>query len=98
MAKLMLVVVIALQIYYIIALVLGFFAYREFKQMLFDARGGAAMMGLPRMNERQRQEGGEKQPWYSMGNRNSTEMQSTEKKQNSNSRFQGQGVRIGSKR
>ena len=41
------VVICLLCVYYIAALVVGFLAYREFKGMLFDATGGADMMGLP---------------------------------------------------
>jgi len=44
------VVVILLLIYDIVALVLCFYAYREFKGMLFDAGVNAGgMMGLPGM-------------------------------------------------
>ena len=37
-------------VYYIVAIPICFCAYREFKGMLFDESGGAAMMGLPSMN------------------------------------------------
>ena len=43
-----LAIMIALLVYYIIAIVVCFYAYREFKGMLVDAGApGGGMMGLP---------------------------------------------------
>ena len=93
-------IVVALQVNYLVAIVLSFCAYREFKQMLFDHAGGAGMMMASRFGQQNEQresrgpvnyQGGA----YQVGGRGSTEMASNQKSKQSGP-FTGKAVTIGS--